>query len=98
MKWQGVAGYARYQPTAWFAISPRGEFFNDRDGFTSGQAQKIKEITVTGELKHKDGFLMRLEYRHDFSDIPFWLKNNRYRDRQDTLTIGVLYSFSTKGV
>ncbi len=97
VKWQGVAGYARYQPTAWFAISPRGEFFNDRDGFTSGQAQKIKEVTVTGELKHKDGFLMRLEYRHDFSDIPFWLKNNRYRDRQDTFTIGVLYSFSTKG-
>ena len=98
VKWQGVAGYARYQPTAWFAISPRGEFFNDRDGFTSGQAQKIKEVTVTGELKHKDGFLMRLEYRHDFSDIPFWLKNNRYGDRQDTLTIGVLYSFSTKGI
>ena len=98
VQWQGVAGYARLQPSSWFAISPRFEYYNDRDGFTSGMAQKIKEFTVTGELKHKDGFLMRLEYRHDFSDIPFWLKNNRFIDHQDTFTIGVLYSLSSRGI
>ena len=98
VQWQGVAGYARLQPSSWFAVSPRFEYYNDRDGFTSGMAQKIKEITVTGELKHKDGFLMRLEYRHDFSDIPFWLKNNRFIDHQDTFTIGVLYSLSSRGI
>ena len=96
--WQGFAGYARFQPNAWFAVSPRFEFYNDRDGFTSGGAQKIKEFTLTGELKQKDGFVMRLEYRRDFSDIPYWVKDGRSIDHQNTFTIGVLYSFSTKGI
>jgi putative OmpL-like beta-barrel porin-2 len=98
VKWQGVAGYARFQPNSWFSISPRGEYYNDRDGFTSGQAQKIKEFTITGEAKSKDGFVMRLEYRHDWSDIPFFLKDNRFIDHQNTFTIGVIYSLSTKGI
>jgi len=96
VEWQGFAGYARFQPTAWVAISPRAEYYNDRDGFTSGQAQKIKEATVTGELKQKDGFVLRLEYRHDFSDIPFWVTNNRFIDHQSTFTVGVLYSISNE--
>ena len=98
VKWQGFAGAARFQPNSWFAISPRAEYYNDRDGFTSGQAQKIKEFTLTGEAKSKDGFVMRVEYRRDWSDIPFWLKNGRSIDHQNTFTIGVLYSFSTKGI
>ena len=96
VKWQGVAGYAKFQPTDWFALAPRWEYFDDRDGFTSGAAQKIKEFTMTGEFKHKDGVGARLEYRHDYSDIPFFLKNTRdFRDRQNTFTVGVLYAFSS---
>jgi hypothetical protein len=95
--WQGVAGYARYQPTPWFALSPRVEYYNDREGFTSGAAQKMKEVTVTAELKHKDGVTMRIEYRRDASDIPFFLKNdNENIFSQNTVTIGFIYAFSTK--
>jgi hypothetical protein len=95
--WQGVAGYVRYQPKPWFALSPRAEYYNDVVGFTSGMAQKIKEITVTAELKRKDGVMMRIEYRRDFSDIPFFLKNDRQQvANQQTLTVGVIYAFSTK--
>jgi hypothetical protein len=96
VRWQGVAGYARFQPTDWFAVAPRWEYFDDRDGFTSGAAQKMKEFTLTGEFKHKDGVIARLEYRHDYSDIPFYLKNTSdFRNRQNTFTVGLLYAFST---
>jgi hypothetical protein len=50
----GFAGYARFQPTGWFALTPRAEIYNDSEGFTSGMAQKLKEVTVTGELKSKE--------------------------------------------
>lgn len=96
VKWQGVAGYLRYQPIEWLAFSPRAEYYNDREGFTSGMAQKIKEVTVTTQLKHKDGLDMRIEYRRDFSDIPFFVKNTRNSTHQNTFTIGLLYVLSTK--
>jgi hypothetical protein len=96
VKWQGFAGNLRYQPTAWFALSPRAEYYNDRDGFTSGMAQKMKEFTLTAELKHKDGVVTRLEYRRDFSDIPFFVMNARNSMHQNTFTVGLIYAFSTK--
>ncbi len=97
VRWQGVAGYARLQANDWFALAPRWEYYNDEHGFTSGAAQKIKEFTITSEFRHKDGIIARLEYRHDYSDIPFFVKNtNRFSDRQNTFTVGLLYAFSTK--
>ena len=97
VRWQGVAAYAKFQANDWFALAPRWEYYDDEHGFTTSAAQKIKEFTITGEFKHKDGVLARLEYRHDYSDIPFFLKNaNRFSDHQDTFTIGLLYAFSTK--
>src|SRR5438046_1331847 len=43
VKWQGVAGYVRLAPTDWFAFTPRVEYFDDKDGFSTGTAQKVKE-------------------------------------------------------
>jgi hypothetical protein len=94
--WQGLAGYLRLQPVGWFALSPRAEFYKDPEGFTTGMAQTLKEVTVTGELKGKDGVLFRVEYRHDFSDIPFFLDGAGHSKRQNTLTGGLIYAFSTK--
>jgi hypothetical protein len=97
VKWQGVAAYLRYQPTAWFALTPRDEYYNDSEGFTTGAAQKVKEFTLTGELKHKDGVVMRLEYRRDFSDVPFFVKHEADNVKnQNTFTVGMIYAFSTK--
>jgi len=95
VKWQGVAGYARFQPTDWFALAPRWEYYDDEQGFTSGAAQKMKEFTFTSEFKHKDGVIARLEYRYDYSDIPFYLKNSRFSNHQNTFTVGLLYAFSS---
>ena len=97
VKWQGIAGYVRYQHNDWFALTPRVEYYNDRDGYTTGAAQKVKEVTVTGEIKHKDGVMLRIEYRHDFSDVPFFLKNaSEFKKNQGTFTLGLVYSFSSK--
>jgi hypothetical protein len=95
--WHGVAGYLKFQANDWFALSPRVEWFRDRDGFSTGTSQTLKEATVTAELKHKDGIIMRLEYRGDFSDSPFFTKKTSQAVKsQNTFTVGVIYAFSTK--
>jgi hypothetical protein len=95
--WHGVAGYLKYQPNPWCAFIPRVEWFDDRDGFTTLVAQKVKEVTLTAELKHKDGVMMRIEYRGDFSNVPYFIKNSAQQvKKQNTLTVGFVYAFSTK--
>ena len=40
---------------------------------------------------------MRVEYRGDFSDVPFFLKNTSEMVKsQNTLTAGFVYAFTTK--
>jgi len=71
-KWTGFAGALRYQVTNRFAFAPRAEFFNDINGFSTGVKQVVKEITLTGEFKIRDGLISRLEYRRDMSDQPYF--------------------------
>jgi len=95
--WRGVAGYARYQANGWLAAASRFEYYDDRNGVTTGTAQKVKAVTLTGEVKHRDGVLMRVEYRRDVSNAPFFLKNAaEIVKNQDTFTVGLVYAFSTK--
>jgi hypothetical protein len=95
--WKGVALYAKAQANSVFAVIPRFEYYDDSDGgFTTGVAQKVKEFTLTGELKHSQGLLMRLEYRRDWSDIGFFSKGGRPRDNQNTVSVGWVYAFSTR--
>jgi putative OmpL-like beta-barrel porin-2 len=95
--WQGVAGYARFQPNKYVAISPRVEWYQDAAGFTTGTPQTLKEVTSTVELKGKDNFLWRIEYRGDFSDAPVFTAPSGSVKRQHSIGFGVLYWFSTKG-
>jgi hypothetical protein len=94
--WQGVALYAKAQATPYFAVIPRYEYYDDQDGFTTGTTQAVQEFTLTGELKHSQGLIMRLEYRRDWSDVTFFTKNFRPKDNQNTFTVGFVYGFSTK--
>jgi hypothetical protein len=70
--WYGLAGAAHIQLTKKISFSPRGEFFNDHTGFSTGRKQILKEGTLTGEYKYNDHLLARVEYRHDASDQPFF--------------------------
>jgi hypothetical protein len=95
--WQGVAAYLKYTPNAWFAFVPRYEYFKDRDGFSTGTAQKLQEVTLTLEFKHKDGFLTRVEYRGDASDNAYFSKRtSEVVKNQNVFTVGWIYAFSSK--
>ena len=90
-EWRGIAAYLKYQPNAWLAVTPRYEYYKDRDGFTTGTAQNLQDFTLTLELKHKDGFLTRIEYRGDFSNAAYFIKNTTdIVKNQNEFTIGWL--------
>jgi hypothetical protein len=104
-KWWGIALYGKLMPNDWFAVTPRYEYYDDMDGFSTGAIQKVQEVTITTEFKHKDGFMTRAEYRHDFSDVAYFTRSetdaagtvtNSLKKNQGTFTIGFVYSFSTK--
>ena len=42
VKWQGLAGYVKIQPNDWFALTPRAEYYDDKNGFTTGVVQKAE--------------------------------------------------------
>ena len=97
-RWYGVASAVHFQPTSKWSFTPRVEWFKDRDGFSTGTAQDVKEVTLTGEYKLVEGFLTRLEYRHDWSNQPFFdeTTNPASRKYQDTLAVGFVAFFGPK--
>ncbi len=96
--WVGIASALRMAPTSWFALIPRIEWFNDADGFATGTAQKLKEFTLTGEFRMKEGLIMRTEYRRDWSDQPFFDRGNSAgsHKNQDTVLVGFVAFFGPK--
>lgn len=93
----GIAGAVHYQATDRLAFTPRLEFYNDRDGFATGTPQKLKEYTLTAEYKIYNGVLSRFEYRHDFSNTPFFHRgNDELVKHQPTLTVGLIAFFGPK--
>ncbi len=94
----GGAGYARYQWTPRMALAGRTEYFSDRGGLFSGTTQALKEFTGTYEFKVADGLLSRLEYRRDWTNVPFFLTNRVgvLSANQDTLTVGLVWWYGGK--
>jgi len=96
VKWQGIAGYVRWQATPNWALAPRVEWLDDADGFMTGVSQKVKEVTFTSENKIDGGLLARLEFRRDMADEPFFVKDGEKVKAQNTFTVGLVYAFGTK--
>jgi hypothetical protein len=94
----GGAGYARYQWTKRNAVAARAEYLSDRSGLFSGTSQALKEFTGTYEFKVADGLLTRLEYRRDWTNVPFFLTNKVgvLSQNQDTLTVGMTWWYGGK--
>jgi hypothetical protein len=94
----GVALAHKFQANDWFALSPRFEYYSDAKGFITGTAQALKEFTLTGEFKMKEGFLTRLEYRRDWSNQPFFDRGNENASHknQNTFLIGLVAYFGPK--
>jgi len=89
----GGAAYARYQLTPVFALAGRAEYLSDRGGLFSGVTQALKETTLTADYKVADGFLLRGEWRRDFSNQAFFLteKPGRLKKEQNTATLGLIW-------
>ncbi len=96
--WTGIAGALHFQLNKRFAVTPRAEYFSDPDGFSTGVPQHLHEVTVTGECKVVDGFLARLEYRHDGSNVPFFDHGTTPASAktQSTVTLGLIAYFPIK--
>ncbi len=97
-RWVGIAVASKLQANNWFALTPRLEWFNDADGFSTGTVQKLKEFTLTGEFKMKEGFFTRVEYRKDWSNVDFFNRGNQTANHgnQDTVLVGMVAYFGPK--
>lgn len=94
----GGAAYLQYQLSSKFAVSTRAEYMSDRGGLFSGLAQALKENTVTFDYKLADGFLMRYEWRRDFSNQPSFLSDVQgvLKNSQNTATLGLIWWWGRK--
>ncbi len=89
--WYGAATAARFQINKIFAFAGRTEFFKDKDGFSTGVPQNLKEGTATFEGKLNDHLVARLEFRHDASDKYFFDRGKSPAGKSmNTLTLGVV--------
>jgi hypothetical protein len=94
----GGALYTRYQFTGKIALAGRAEYLSDRGGLFSGVTQALKETTLTAEYKFAEGFLVRGEWRRDFSNQPFFLTqaSGVLSQQQNTATLGLVWWFGRK--
>jgi hypothetical protein len=94
---QGTGVYARYQVTAPAALSMRYERLDD-EGLFGGIDQVLQEVTATLEYKFADGFLVRGEFRRDWSNQQFFTgpRPDDLRGHQNTALVGLVWWFGNK--
>ncbi|MEX2262740.1 MAG: outer membrane beta-barrel protein [Bryobacteraceae bacterium] len=94
----GGAAYLKYQFTPKFYFGQRYVRLNDLAGLFSGTAQNLNDVTSTFAFRPADGFETRIEYRRDFSNVPFFPtpEPGRLKNAQNTFTFGLLWWFGGK--
>jgi len=94
--WQGVAFAAHVAAGGTNSLTGRYEYFKDYQGVT-GQAQNLQEFTGTYEHKWAEGLLTRVEYRRDWSNLPFFHKGDTgIVDAQSTVSMAFIAFFGPK--
>lgn len=93
----GVGAYARYQLTPAGAVGVRYERLDD-EGLFGGIDQVLHEVTLTGEYKFADGFLVRGEFRRDWSSEDFFPAptSDTPRAHQNTVLVGLVWWIGNK--
>lgn len=94
----GGAAYFRYQLTPKLYFGQRYTRMNDTAALFSGTSQKLNDLTSTFGARLADGFETRLEYRRDFSNVPFFFTSEPgvLSSDQNTFTLGMLWWFGGK--
>jgi len=94
--WSGIAGYIKYAPNDKWAFAGRGEYFSDNGGTQTGTPQKLSEFTLTLQRMLASKLMTRLEFRRDMSDQNVFPDHaSGLKDAQNTVTLGMLYAFSS---
>ncbi len=88
----GLAGAARFQVAKKFYVAPRLEWMKDGSGNVTGASQNVKEFTLTGQYTIMNRLLGYLEFRHDWSDQPFFNRGNEIANwkKQPTVLVGMV--------
>ena len=70
----------------------------DDEGLFGGIAQVLRELTATAEYKAADGFLVRAEFRRDWSNASFFPgpEPGEARGHQNTLLFGLVFTVGNK--
>lgn len=86
----GLSAAAQFKLGKYFAFSPRADYYHDSNGITTGTAQTLREVTLTGDFKVREGFLIRGEFRNDWSSAGVFEKGkaNVATKSQPTVLIG----------
>ncbi len=94
----GGAAYVQYQLSPKVTVATRAEYMSDRGGLFSGLTQALKENTATLDYKLADNFLMRYEWRRDFSNQPSFLSDRQglLKKQQNTATVGLVWWWGGK--
>lgn len=97
VSWWGIAGYAKYQARENWALVGRYEYLDDTDGGFMLIGQKAQTITLTSDHLVAGGLKMRLEYRADFTDSPFFTDDDgNLKESQHAVIVGLVYTFGGK--
>jgi hypothetical protein len=106
-KWYGVAFAGKIQMNDKNSITPRYEWFKDKNGFETGMVctagkdcDALQEFTFTYEHRWTQGLLARVEYRRDWTKLQqpglFQRGSTGSSDHQDTFALGVVAFFGPK--
>src|SRR5713101_1147625 len=99
--WTGVAGYVKYAVSGTSAFSTRYEYYDDHDGFTTGNPTggiHFNEFTTTFERVVAHHIISRFEFRRDMSNQPAFLKGSNPVKDQNTMTGGLVFTFDSREV
>jgi len=93
-KWDGIAAYWNHTINDQFRLSLRGEWFNDKDGYRTGVAQKWKELTATLAYMPAKNVELRAEIRADSSDKSGFVKTDLSTAKnQQSVGLEAIYKF-----
>jgi hypothetical protein len=96
--WDGLAAYVNYQLSSQWRVSLRGEYLDDKDGFITGDAQNLKEGTITFGYDPVSDFELRLEGRYDSSNVASFVKKMTppvtvFADNQTEIAVQGVFKF-----
>ena len=94
VSWWGLAAYAKVQVRPGWALVGRYEYLDDASGGFMTIGQRAQTMTLTSDHLIAGGLELRLEYRGDFTDEPFFPDDRGARkDSQHAVLVGLVCAF-----